>query len=127
MPSNFNIDTYNDIVLEKLYLLNKDYFDNFYKDIDSNIISNSMTYVSQNNFILNDTLRNNIIYGRRINDEEYERVIHICNLDTLRNSNKLRNNMIIEEDGFNISGGGKSKINCQLSERKRKEKRKGCY
>ena len=37
VPSNFNIDTYNDIVLEKLYLLNKDYFDNFYKDIDSNI------------------------------------------------------------------------------------------
>ena len=33
VPSNFNIDTYNDIVLEKLYLLNKDYFDNFYKDI----------------------------------------------------------------------------------------------
>ena len=80
------------------------------KDIDSNIISNSMTYVSQNNFILNDTLRNNIIYGRRINDEEYERVIHICNLDTLRNSNKLRNNMSIEEDGFNISGGERQKI-----------------
>ena len=80
------------------------------KDIDSNIISNSMTYVSQNNFILNDTLRNNIIYGRRINDEEYERVIHICNLDTLRNSNKLRTNMIIEEDGFNISGGERQKI-----------------
>lgn len=80
------------------------------KDIDSNIISNSMTYVSQNNFILNNTLRNNIIYGRRINDEEYERVIHICNLDTLRNSNKLRNNMIIEEDGFNISGGERQKI-----------------
>ena len=41
------------------------------KDIDSNIISNSMTYVSQNNFILNDTLKNNIIYGRKVNDEEY--------------------------------------------------------
>ena len=37
VPSNFNIDTYNDIVLEKEYLLNKDYFDNFYKDIDPNI------------------------------------------------------------------------------------------
>lgn len=80
------------------------------KDIDSNIISNSMTYVSQNNFILNDTLKNNIIYGRKVNDEEYERVIHICNLDTLRNNNKLRNNMIIEEDGFNISGGERQKI-----------------
>lgn len=80
------------------------------KDINTNVISNSMTYVSQNNFILNDTLKNNIIYGRKINDDEFERVIHLCNLDTLRNSNKLRNNMIIEEDGFNISGGERQKI-----------------
>ena len=80
------------------------------KDISSSIISNSITYVSQNNYILNDTLKNNIIYDRRIKDEEYENAIHICNLDTLRNNNKLRNNMIIEEDGFNISGGERQKI-----------------
>ena len=79
------------------------------KDISSNIISNSITYVSQNNFLLNDTLKNNIIYGRKVKDEEYENVIHLCNLDTLRN-NKLRDNMIIEEDGFNISGGERQKI-----------------
>lgn len=80
------------------------------KDISSNIISNSITYVSQNNFLLNDTLKNNIIYDRRIKDEDYENTIHLCNLDTLRNNNKLRNNMIIEEDGFNISGGERQKI-----------------
>lgn len=80
------------------------------KDINSNIISNSITYVSQNNFLLNDTLKNNIIYDRRVNDSEYENVIHLCNLDNLRNSNRLRNNMIIEEDGFNISGGERQKI-----------------
>ena len=37
VPSNFNIDTYNDIVLEKEYLLNKDYFDNFYNLIKSSV------------------------------------------------------------------------------------------
>lgn len=79
------------------------------KDISSNIISNSVTYVSQNNFLLNDTLKNNIVYDRKIKDEEYENVIHLCNLDILRN-NKLRDNMIIEEDGFNISGGERQKI-----------------
>ena len=80
------------------------------KDINSNTISNSFTYVSQNNYLLNDTLKNNIIYDRKINDNDYEEVIHLCNLDNLRNSNKLRNNMIIEEDGFNISGGERQKI-----------------
>ena len=80
------------------------------KDINSNTISNSFTYVSQNNYLLNDTLKNNIIYDRKINDNDYEEVIHLCNLDNLRDSNKLRNNMIIEEDGFNISGGERQKI-----------------
>ncbi len=80
------------------------------KDINSNIISNSITYVSQNNFLLNDTLKNNIIYDRRIKEEDYENAIKLCNLEVLRNSNKLRNNMIIEENGFNISGGERQKI-----------------
>lgn len=80
------------------------------KDINSNVISNSITYVSQNNFLLNDTLKNNIIYDRRIKEEDYENVIKLCNLEVLRNSSKLRNNMIIEEDGFNVSGGERQKI-----------------
>lgn len=37
IPNNFNIDEYNNKVLNKLYLENKEYFDNLYTDIDSNI------------------------------------------------------------------------------------------
>lgn len=80
------------------------------KDINSNIIHNSFTYVSQNSYIKNDTLKNNIVYYRDISDEKYESVIHLCNLDKLRDKNKLRNNFIIEDDGFNISGGERQKI-----------------
>ncbi len=80
------------------------------KDINKNIISNSMTYVSQNSYINNDTLKNNITYYRDIKDEEYEYVIHLCNLDKLRNNSKLRDNFIIEDNGFNISGGERQKI-----------------
>ena len=80
------------------------------KDINKNIIANSFTYVSQNSYIKNDTLKNNIIYYRNISNEEYEKVIHICNLDKLRNSSKLRDNFIIEDDGFNVSGGERQKI-----------------
>lgn len=80
------------------------------KDISSNSIMNNMTYVSQNNFIYNDTLKNNIICNRNIDIEEYEKVINICNLDKLRNNSKLRNNFIIEDNGFNVSGGERQKI-----------------
>lgn len=85
-------------------------FDNInIKDIDYNLLNN-ITYLSQNNYLNNDTLKNNIIYGRSVSDIEYEKVLDICNLKYLRDSNKLRNNFIIEDDGFNISGGEKQKI-----------------
>ena len=37
IPINFNIDEYNNSILDKLYLENKDYFDDMYKGIDDNI------------------------------------------------------------------------------------------
>ena len=80
------------------------------KDIADNTISNSFTYVSQNSFINNDTLINNIIYDREVDITNYEEVIDICNLKELRDSKMLRNNFLIEEDGFNISGGERQKI-----------------
>ena len=80
------------------------------KDINSNIISNSFTYISQNNYINNDTLKNNIIYYRDISTNEYEKVINICNLETLRSRSILRDKYVIEDNGFNISGGEKQKI-----------------
>ena len=80
------------------------------KDISKNVISNNIVYVSQNSYLLHDTFKNNIIYDRNINDLEYERVINICNLNDLRNSKKMRNDFIIEDDGFNISGGERQKI-----------------
>ena len=80
------------------------------KDINNDIIGSNFTYVSQNSYLNNDTLKNNIIYGRDISEIEYEEIIHLCNLDNLRNNKIERNNFLIEDNGFNISGGEKQKI-----------------
>ena len=37
IPQNFNLDTYNDDIIEREYQLHKEYFDNMYKGIDDNI------------------------------------------------------------------------------------------
>ena len=37
IPTNFNIDEYNNTILDKLYKENKEYFDDMYKNIDSSI------------------------------------------------------------------------------------------
>lgn len=87
------------------------YFDGInLKDINKSIIQDNITYVSQNNYVNNDSLKNNIVFNRNITDEEYENVINICNLNDLRNSKIMRNDFIIEDNGFNISGGEKQKI-----------------
>lgn len=80
------------------------------KDIDDAIISNSFTYVSQDNYICSETLKNNILYGRNIDDNKYEEILKICNVDKIRDSKEMRNNFLIEDNGFNISGGEKQKI-----------------
>ena len=80
------------------------------KDISHDNISNNITYVSQNSYINNDTFENNIIYGRNIDRNKFEKVLEVCNLKKLRDKNKLRNNFMIEENGFNISGGERQKI-----------------
>lgn len=80
------------------------------KDIDSSVIANSFTYVSQHNYLINDTLKNNIIYQRDIKDSEYERILKICNVDKMRDKFPLRNNHLIEDNGFNLSGGERQKV-----------------
>lgn len=37
IPHNFNLDTYNDDIIEREYQIHKEYFDNMYKGIDDNI------------------------------------------------------------------------------------------
>lgn len=80
------------------------------KDIDNDIIRNSFTYISQNEILLSDTIKNNIILNRNISDKEYNKTIKICKVDKIIDNKPLRNNFLIEEDGFNLSGGERQKI-----------------
>ena len=80
------------------------------KDINESAIVENITYVSQNSYISSDTLINSIIYGRKVDESKYEQVLELCNLNKFRDSKTLRNNFIIEDNGFNISGGERQKI-----------------
>ena len=87
------------------------YFDNInLKDISNKNISFNFTYVSQYNYLVQDTIKNNIIYYRNISDKKYNEIIKLCNLEKLIDSKKERNSFIIEDNGFNISGGERQKI-----------------
>lgn len=80
------------------------------KDINKNVIANSFTYVSQKSYLVMDTLKNNIVYNRKIKDNEYEKILKITNVDKIREKFELRDNYLIEDNGFNLSGGERQKI-----------------
>ncbi len=87
------------------------YINNFnLKDISSESIKNSFTYVSQKETLFADTLENNILLNRNITLNEYEEILKISKVEDIRNAKKFRNLFYIEENGFNLSGGERQKI-----------------
>jgi len=86
---------------------------NYYK---SNVFINgkenknhkNILYVSQNEILFTDTLYNNITLYNKISNEELNKIIKICHIEEIIKDNNL--NMLIEENGFNISGGEKQRI-----------------
>lgn len=67
-------------------------------------------YLSQSYFILDDTIRNNIILNEKANEDRLIEVINICKLTELINSKKEGLNTLIGERGSLLSGGEKQRI-----------------
>lgn len=80
------------------------------KDIDKSTLINSITYISQKESLFNDSIKNNIILDRKIGYKKYNEILKICNVDKIIDSKKFRDKFIIEENGFNLSGGERQKI-----------------
>ncbi|CAO3572885.1 unnamed protein product [Mortierella alpina] len=70
----------------------------------------SLAFVAQSAWILNDTVRNNILFGHEYDKERYLQVIRACalapDLKMLVNGDKT----LIGEKGVNLSGGQKQRI-----------------
>lgn len=96
---------YYDTKRDNIYLNNYDINDFTLKDIRENI-----TYISQNEILYTDTIRNNIILDRNIKESDF---INICNLTCINeiiNNNILSYDYPIEENGANLSGGQRQRI-----------------
>ena len=86
----------------------------FINDIDINEINeawfNKISYISQNEILFNDTIYNNIVLGKKVNEETFTKILKICHVDEIISKMPLGYNTLIEENGFNISGGEKERI-----------------
>ena len=85
----------------------------FINNIDINnyskeVLRNNILYLNQNEILFSDTLYNNLIFDNS-NSSNLLEISKMCYVDKLVDNN-LGFNMLIEENGFNLSGGEKQRI-----------------
>ena len=75
-----------------------------------NIVNGTISYASQNPWILNGTVRDNILFFNELDIERYSKVLEICQL--LPDLSQLPGGELTEisSNGQNISGGQKARI-----------------
>ena len=78
-------------------------------DLDLSFIRENITYIGQNEELFPGTIKDNLSLAST-NAEDQEKVSKITLLDDFLKENKIDYNYLIDESGFNLSGGERKKI-----------------
>lgn len=80
------------------------------KDINTQTIRNSITYVSQDEKLFTDTIYNNLTLSKEISEQDLKEVITTCSLEEVLNKKSLRLDTMLIDGGTNLSGGEKQRL-----------------
>ncbi len=83
------------------------------KNEELSIFQNSLSYISQNNYLLNESIKNNIVFGQKENEVDFEKINSVLEIAKLREfveSKQDKINFQIGDNGKNISGGQRQRI-----------------
>ena len=78
--------------------------------MDKRLNLHKISYCSQENFIMNTTIRNNILFGNEFDIDKYEKIINLCKLNTDIKTFHEGDKKICGINGCLISGGQKARI-----------------
>ncbi|HZK33170.1 MAG TPA: ABC transporter ATP-binding protein [Tissierellaceae bacterium] len=81
------------------------------KEIDPKSFINNVGYVRQEHFIFDDTIKNNIILDKAYDKDKYMKVLKQAALDEWVESLELKSDHLLRDNGSNISGGERQRIN----------------
>lgn len=70
----------------------------------------NITYVTSNEYLFTDTIKNNILLYKEISDEEFQRVCNLCLVNDIIKDDSTNYNKLVEENGFNLSNGERQRI-----------------
>ena len=79
-------------------------------------IRNQISYVDQNTFLFSDTIKNNLLIGNPLaNDEEIHNACMLSKADEFINSLPFGYDTYLEENGNNLSGGQRQRLSIARS------------
>ncbi|WP_282925541.1 ATP-binding cassette domain-containing protein [Helcococcus kunzii] len=79
-------------------------------DINKNSLYKNIAYIEQNIYLINDSIKNNILLGSEIEDDVFNNILKKVNLLELISSLPNKENTIVTSNGQEISGGEKQRI-----------------
>ena len=79
-------------------------------DLTIDDIRNNITYISQNEMLFSETVKNNIVLGKDVSMKEFYKIVNLVYVDDIINNNFLSYDYLIEESGANLSGGQRQRI-----------------
>ena len=79
-------------------------------DISHKTIKNNINYISQNEILYTDTIRNNIILNRKIDEDKFLEICKITKVDEVVDNLFLGYDTLLEENAHNLSGGQRQRI-----------------
>ena len=94
-----------DIERNKIFIDNKDINDYSVADI-----RREFCYIGQNENLFTDTIYNNIVFNREKSYDDFLNICNITNVNEIIKDNIMGYDMLLEENGFNISGGERQRI-----------------
>lgn len=80
------------------------------KDLSIETVRKNITYVSQNENLFTGTIKENILFGRDVSLEEFERICKICQIEEIVSKKPLRYETLITNESSFISGGERQRI-----------------
>ena len=73
-------------------------------------IRSHITYITSNEYLFQDTLKNNICLYQEYEEEEINKVCELCFVNELMKSKNISLETMIEENGFDLSNGERQRI-----------------
>lgn len=80
------------------------------KEYSCEYLKENISYLSQDECIFNDTIRNNILLGRNVSESKLEIVFNICRINEIVSKKNNDYDAYLLENGSNLSGGEKQRI-----------------